>query len=1001
MDKCYQTSTVTRAFTITPAPQVTVNAPAASSTSACAYADQAAVNAAFATWLGGFTVSGGCNPQGSYGEVSAPNACGGTTTVTYTVMDKCYQTSTVTRAFTITPAPQVTVNAPAASSTSACAYADQAAVNAAFATWLGGFTVSGGCNPQGSYGEVSAPNACGGTTTVTYTVMDKCYQTSTVTRAFTITPAPQVTVNAPAASSTSACAYADQAAVNAAFATWLGGFTVSGGCNPQGSYGEVSAPNACGGTTTVTYTVMDKCYQTSTVTRAFTITPAPQVTVNAPAASSTSACAYADQAAVNAAFATWLGGFTVSGGCNPQGSYGEVSAPNACGGTTTVTYTVMDKCYQTSTVTRAFTITPAPQVTVNAPAASSTSACAYADQAAVNAAFATWLGGFTVSGGCNPQGSYGEVSAPNACGGTTTVTYTVMDKCYQTSTVTRAFTITPAPQVTVNAPAASSTSACAYADQAAVNAAFATWLGGFTVSGGCNPQGSYGEVSAPNACGGTTTVTYTVMDKCYQTSTVTRAFTITPAPQVTVNAPAASSTSACAYADQAAVNAAFATWLGGFTVSGGCNPQGSYGEVSAPNACGGTTTVTYTVMDKCYQTSTVTRAFTITPAPVLVLNSPDSTIISSCDYADQAAVDAAFATWLSQFGVTGGCDPKGNYGEPLAPQLCTGGTTTVTFVVTDTCNTADVTETFTVVPAETLTVTCPAYRFVKCGENPSIAFEEWKNGFSYSGGCVNVTVTDLTQYQIPEPGTELVITYTVSDNCQSASCTARFIIEVCGTEGCTLGYWKNHTNRWCSSYTTCDLFGAVFTSAPANLSNLTLLQALNLGGGGIYNLARQGVAALLNACSDDVDYIGYQDNVQSIIDAVNQAYATGGSAPGILGSELDTFNNAGCPLGGTRATTAPNCNSSVAPNLFTSLNRIGVKVYPNPYTDNFNINVSTTNNSKVSVSIYDMIGRLIETIEINPTESNEIKVGDKYPSGVYNVIVSQGVEVKTLRVIKR
>ncbi|MBF6640138.1 hypothetical protein IVB69_01465, partial [Flavobacterium sp. J49] len=102
---------------------------------------------------------------------------------------------------------------------------------------------------------------------------------------------------------------------------------------------------------------------------------------------------------------------------------------------------------------------------------------------------------------------------------------------------------------------------------------------------------------------GTTTVTYTVTDKCYTTSTVTRSFTITPAPAVQVNAPAASSTSACAYADQAAVNAAFATWLGGFTVSGGCASSGSYGQVSAPSACGGTTTVTYTVTDKCYTTS--------------------------------------------------------------------------------------------------------------------------------------------------------------------------------------------------------------------------------------------------------------------------------------------------------------------------------------------------------------------------------------------------------------
>jgi hypothetical protein len=47
--------------------------------------------------------------------------------------------------------------------------------------------------------------------------------------------------------------------------------------------------------------------------------------------------------------------------------------------------------------------------------------------------------------------------------------------------------------------------------------------------------------------------------------------------------------------------------------------------------------------------------------------------------------------------------------------------------------------------------------------------------------------------------------------------------------------------------------GDVLKNAPSNLVNLTLLQALN-GGGGIYNLARQAVAALLNTCSDEVDY---------------------------------------------------------------------------------------------------------------------------------------------------
>ena len=213
-------------------------------------------------------------------------------------------------------------------------------------------------------------------------------------------------------------------------------------------------------------------------------------------------------------------------------------------------------------------------------------------------------------------------------------------------------------------------------------------------------------------------------------------------------------------------------------------------------------------------------------------------------------------------------------------------------------------------------------------------------------------------------------------------------------QGCTLGYWKNHTNRWCDSYRTCDRFGDVFTSAPASLANLTLLQALNLGGGGIYNLARQGVAALLNTCSNQVAYAGYGDNTQSVIAAINLAYSTGGNAPGILGSQLDVFNNSGCPLGGTRATTATNCTSA-------STHRMSVTVYPNPTTNNFNIDLSNINDSKIYIVVYDMLGRLVDTQELDPKNTLEIKVGAKYPTGIYNVVVTQGTEVKTQRVIKR
>ena len=171
----------------------------------------------------------------------------------------------------------------------------------------------------------------------------------------------------------------------------------------------------------------------------------------------------------------------------------------------------------------------------------------------------------------------------------------------------------------------------------------------------------------------------------------------------------------------------------------------------------------------------------------------------------------------------------------------------------------------------------------------------------------------------------------------------------CAIEGCTLGYWKNHTDRWCTNYTPCMKFGDVFDNEPTSFANLTLLEALNLRGGGVYNLARQGVAALLNACSDEVDYPApYLNNPQSVINAVNQAFKDGGKVPGELASKLDILNNSGCPLGGTRATTLANCDSKTS--------NVSFEAYPVPFKNQLTIKYKFDYSSDVKIELIDYQG---------------------------------------------
>jgi hypothetical protein len=78
-----------------------------------------------------------------------------------------------------------------------------------------------------------------------------------------------------------------------------------------------------------------------------------------------------------------------------------------------------------------------------------------------------------------------------------------------------------------------------------------------------------------------------------------------------------------------------------------------------------------------------------------------------------------------------------------------------------------------------------------------------------------------------------------------------------------------------------------------------------------------------------------------------------------------------------------------------------VVAYPNPYSDTFHLNLTTSSEERVGVSIYDMTGKLLDKREVGAVEASELSIGDRFASGVYNVVVTQGSEVKTLRVVKR
>lgn len=125
-----------------------------------------------------------------------------------------------------------------------------------------------------------------------------------------------------------------------------------------------------------------------------------------------------------------------------------------------------------------------------------------------------------------------------------------------------------------------------------------------------------------------------------------------------------------------------------------------------------------------------------------------------------------------------------------------------------------------------------------------------------------------------------------------------------GNEGCTPGYWKNHTDNW-EEYTTASTLRNNWTLGQfdAKWGGKTFEEALSFKGGtgldGAFQiLMRASVAAYLNAAHEGVGYpLRRFDEPGEMKDMINTALASGSRAQMLdLARKLDMYNNLGCPL---------------------------------------------------------------------------------------------------------
>ncbi len=824
----------------------------------------------------------------------------------------------------------------------------------------------------------------------------------------------------------------EQCDVDTHFTAWLQSFSYTGGTNPVLTITPSSpmAPLACGGATTVTWTVTDDCGQSESCTKTFTVSSPPPVVLTCGEDVVVGACS--SQQDINDKWAAFLASTTASGGCNGVlSNNAPKSPPSKCGGYVDVKWTYkVSKCYDADgdhkgdckcgchakdhkgnykgnhkgdckgdckcgchggdskgnlikdlikdlikglighfigdhydhdddhdeiiTCTKRFTIAPAPAVVLNRGDDVTLPACS--SDGDIQAAWNAFLSSPTVSDGCDGNaGVLTRTSAnpPSKCGGYVDVkwTYTASGNCNPTIkcglqtaqgkiTFTKRFTITPA-TVVINIGDDVTLPACS--SDGDIQAAWNAFLTSPTVSDGCdgNTGGVLTRTSAnlPSKCGGYVDVkwTYTASGNCNPTIkcgsqtvkgkiTFTKRFKIAPA-TVVINIGDDVTLPACS--SDGDIQAAWNAFLASPTVSDGCdgNTGGVLTRTSAnlPSKCGGYVDVkwTYTASGNCNPTIkcglqtaqgkiTFTKRFKITPATV-VINRGDDVTLSACN--SEGDIQAAWNAFLASPTVSDGCN--GNVGGVL-------------------------TRTSANLPS-------------KCG-----GYVDVKWTYTASGNC-NPTIkcgTQTAQGKITFTKRFTITPATVKLNCAN---------DVVMPKGSTQAQINAAWASFLASATVsagCDNIGTLTHNAPANPP----------------------------ACGHSV--------------VVKWTFKSSGNCnPKLFCGLISGYGTISCSA---KFNSGPCCSCPAPPNHYSKGVDVGenaefadFKVFPNPFTNVFSLSLNTSSVDKVGVSVFDMTGRMIEQREVDPGNVSEIQIGDRYPSGMYNLIISQGTEVKTLRVIKQ
>ncbi len=762
VSNCADTMRCTAEFTVNASESITLNCPKGINVTDLNVPD---IEIMFSEWKALASFTGGCNASlSNNGNGILVNGCND---VTFTVNSSCQEPVQCISSFMVGTSPPVVLTCPINKLEAPCQ--TQISIDEKYKAWLATVQVTGGCATRIVDDNADIPDHCGGKSTINFIAKSESEPDVACSSSFEVLSASSVVLTCPSSVTEAACQ--TQAAIDASFSAWKNTATFIGGCNGELSNNGSITPNSCGGTNNVTFIVNSDCDQAISCVSTFTITDEPASVLTCPANITELECQ--TQAQIDVKFNEWKNSASYTGGCNSVLSSGSSSAPNKCGGRTRLTFTLTNTCAPiTTTCNATFSVNSPIEIQAKCPSSITETACQ--GQASIDSKFESWKASASYTGGCDGVLTNSIGTAPNKCGGTVTITFTVSSSCEPSSTCKATFTVSNESALVITCPANLTVPSCQ--SQSTIDTLFMNWKNSVSITGGCNGVITNSNGTAPNVCGGSTTITFTASSECEPPKTCNASFNVANAPRENLICQESKIESACQL--QSTIDDSFTAWKNTVTFNGGCNTVLTNSTATAPDKCGGVTTITYTVSSDCSQQTTCKASFTVNEAPTVVITCPTSKTEPACQ--TQSSIDASFKEWKNNAAFSGGCNGVLTNSGAVAPDKC-GGITTITFTVNSDCNQKETCNaTFTVLNSSQVELTCPTSKTEPaCQKQADInaAFLAWKSTSTFTGGCNAVLSSNG---QAPNVcGGSVTVTFTATSTCERiiTACTSLFMVE--------------------------------------------------------------------------------------------------------------------------------------------------------------------------------------------------------------------------------